>query len=118
LRGRLIDLRQEEKLKSTVKTVTTAGILIGLAGCASTPPPTVQTGPDAEVTAEGLHRVDNSAMAMAWVKPDLNLQGYTKLMIDEVTVAYQKEPRATTQSPGSSEDNFALIPSQMANLKS
>jgi len=105
-------------MKSPLKTVTTAGILVGLAGCGAAPPPTVQTGPDAEVTADGLHRVDNSVMAMAWVKPDLNLQGYTKLMIEEVTVAYQKEPRATTQSPGSSEDNFALTPSEMANLKS
>ena len=105
-------------MKSPLKMVTTAGILVGLAGCGAAPPPTVQTGPDAEVSADGLHRVDNSVMAMAWVKPDLNLQGYTKLMIEDVTVAYQKEPRATTQSPGSSEDNFALTPSQMDNLKS
>ena len=105
-------------MKSRLKKVATAGILVGLAGCGAAPPPTVQTGPDAEVTADGLHRVDNSVMAMAWVKPELNLQGYTKLMIDEFTVAYQKEPRATGHTPGTSEDNFALTPSKMANLKS
>ena len=105
-------------MKSPLKMVTTAGILVGLAGCGAAPPPTVQTGPDAEVSADGLHRVDNSVMAMAWVKPNLNLQGYTKLMIEEVMVAYQKEPRATQHTPGSSEDNFALSPTEMANLKS
>ena len=57
-------------------------------------------------------------MALAYVKPGMSLQGYTKLMIDEVTVAYQKEPRSSRQSPGASEQNFALRPSQMDNLKS
>ncbi len=105
-------------MKSLLKTVTTAGIMAGLAACASAPPPTVQTGPDAEVTVDGLHRVDNSVMALAWVKPDMDLRGYTKLMLDEVTVAYQREPRARRQSLGGSDQNFALTPSQMANLKS
>jgi hypothetical protein len=105
-------------MRLPLKTVTTAGILVGLAGCASTPPPTVQSGPDAEVTVDGLHRVDNSIMEFAYVKPGMSLQGYTKLMIDEVTVAYQKEPRSSRQSPGASEQNYALRSSQMDDLKS
>ena len=43
--------------------------------------PRVQTGPDAEVTYDGLHRVDRSVMDIAWVKPDLDLTGYTKLIV-------------------------------------
>ncbi|KPJ84439.1 MAG: hypothetical protein AMS18_16800 [Gemmatimonas sp. SG8_17] len=104
-------------MKSLLEIVTTAVVLGGLAGCAAAPPPTVQMGPNAEVTADGLHRVDNSVMAMAWVKPDLDLTGYTKLMVDEITVAYQKEPRATQHAPGASEDNFALTRREMDNLK-
>ncbi|UCG88098.1 MAG: DUF3313 family protein [Gemmatimonadota bacterium] len=105
-------------MKSALNAVTIAAILVGLAGCATTPPPTVQMGPDAEVTVDGLHRVDNSVMALAWVKPDLNLQGYTKVMIDEVTVAYQKDPGSRRRDPYGTEQNFALTPSQMTNLKS
>jgi hypothetical protein len=107
-------------MKSLVEKATTAAILVGLAGCAATPPPTptLQTGPNAEVTVDGLHRVDNSVMALAYVKPDLNLQGYTKVMLDDVTVAYRKDPGSRQRDPYGTEQNFALTPSQMDNLKS
>ncbi len=107
-------------MKSPLKTVTTAGILVGLAGCGATAPPTVQTGPDAEITVDGLYRVDNSVMALAYVKPDLNLQSYTKLMLDEVVVAYKKDPEGRRSSSGTvgGEQNFALSPEQMDVLKS
>jgi len=107
-------------MKSHLKAVTTAGILVGLAGCAATPPPTVQTGPEAEVTVDGLYRVDNSVMALAYVKPDLNLQSYTKLMIDDVVVAYKKDPTSRRDSPGGAGGgaNYALSPHQMDVLKS
>ena len=106
-----------------MRTSLVAVITVGfLASCATTPslPPTIQTGPDAEVTVDGLHRVDNSIMALAYMKPDIDLRGYTALMIDPVDVAYQKDPqgrrRATGVGAGSS--NFALNPSQMEDLKS
>jgi hypothetical protein len=111
-------VKQEQQMNSTIKAVTAAVIVVGLTGCAATPPPSVQTGPNAEVTVDGLHRVDNSVMALAYVKPDLNLQGYTKVMLDEVSVAYQKEPTSRRQAPGASGDNYALTATQMENLKS
>ena len=43
--------------------------------------PRIQTGPDAEVSFDGLHRVDNSVMDMAWAIPTLDLTGYNKLML-------------------------------------
>ena len=43
--------------------------------------PRLETGPDAEVTHDGLHRVDRTAMDAAWVKPDLDLSPYDKLMV-------------------------------------
>ena len=107
-------------MKSLLTAATTAGILAGLAGCASAPPPTVQTGPEAEVTVDGLYRVDNSVMALAYVKPGLNLQGYTKLIIDDVEVAYKKDPEGRRRNnPGGvgAEANYALSPSQMDVLK-
>ena len=107
-------------MKSPLMFAATAGILLGLAGCAATPPPTMQAGPEAEVTVDGLYRVDNSVMALAYVKPSLTLQGYTKLMIDDVVVAYKKDPEGRRRdSPGGvgAERNYALSPSQMEVLK-
>src|SRR6476661_278361 len=53
-----------------------------LAGVAAAPKqPRIQTGAKAEVTAEGLVRVEKSVVDAAWVKPDFDLTPYTKLMI-------------------------------------
>ena len=105
-------------MRRSLVALGAAGIL---AGCASASgPPTLQTGPDAEVTADGLYRMDNSLVALAWMKPDVDLRGYTAIMIDPVTVAYQRDPQGRTRSlgPGDPRGNFALTPTQMENLKS
>ena len=54
------------------------GAVLAVAGCASEP--TVQTGPNAEVTFDGLHRVDNSAFRDAWVDPDIDFSRYNKIL--------------------------------------
>ncbi len=94
-----------------------AGVLAATTGCASAPPPTVQTGPNAEVTADGLHRVDNSVMALAWVKPDMDLRGYTRFMLDPVVVAYQRDPQGRRSGTPGGNQNFALSPEQMENFR-
>ena len=48
--------------------------------CAS-PQPQLQQGPDAEVTHDGLVRVDRSRMQQAWMKPDADLSQYTKFTV-------------------------------------
>ena len=94
-----------------------AGVLAATTACASAPPPTVQTGPNAEVTADGLYRVDNSVMAMAWVKPDMDLTGYTKFTLDPVVVAYQRDPQGRRSATAGGNQNFALNPEQMENFR-
>jgi len=103
-------------MRNSLVALGAAGIL---AGCASTPPPTLQTGPDAEVTVDGLYRVDNSVMARAYMKPGRDLRGYTAMMIDPVTVAYQTDPqgRQRDQGGGAGSGNFALSDTQMENFK-
>jgi hypothetical protein len=78
----------------------------------------MQTGPDAEVTVDGLVRIDHSVLPVVYVKPEIDLTAYTRFMLDPVDVAYQKDPRGRTQSGGAgATDNFALTPSQMEDLK-
>lgn len=57
-----------------------AAVAFGTSSCAPSTP-TLQTGPGAEVTYDGLHRVDNTTMDAAWMKPDLDLSRYTGLML-------------------------------------
>ena len=51
--------------------------------------PTVQTGPDAEVSFDGLHRVDHSRAKMAWMKPDIDLKDYKKIMLLGAGIEYR-----------------------------
>ena len=66
--------------KKTSFVFATAGLLIAGYSAAINAAPRVQTGPNAEVTHDGLTRVDRAVMDAAWVKADLDLSGYNKLI--------------------------------------
>jgi len=61
-----------------MKRLLTTALVLSLVACASEP--TIQTGPDAEITFDGLVRIDNSAFSNAWIDPDVDLTQYTKMM--------------------------------------
>lgn len=70
------------------KTLILSGLAIVIAACSSTPP-TFQTGPEAEVTYDGLTRVDNAKMNTVWARTDIDLSGYTKVRFESVDVEYR-----------------------------
>jgi len=80
-------------LAVTILTVTLA------AGCAAPGAPTIQTGPDAELSFDGLHRVDNSQAEMAWARPDFDISMYSKILPVSSGFEYRKATnRGRTQS--------------------
>jgi hypothetical protein len=54
----------------------------------TTTPPSIQTGPDAELSFDGLHKVDNSQADLAWARPDFDISGYTKIMFVRGGIQY------------------------------
>ena len=48
-------------------------------GCSSAPP-TIQTGADAEVSFDGLHKIDNARFANAWADPAIDFTRYSKVL--------------------------------------
>ena len=88
-------------MKSTIRAIflSVAGGLVffGLAGRISAQP-TPATEPNANVTAEGLHRVDPSIMEAAWVKPDFDLSGYTRIMLMPTAVQFRDVPERSTDA--------------------
>ena len=48
------------------------------------------TGPDADVTEEGLHRVDPLIMEAAWVRPDLDLSRYSRILLVPTGVQFRE----------------------------
>ena len=114
-------MNRREKTNKRLAIIAVMASTIAIAGCETTPArePTIQSGPGAEVTVDGLHRVDNSKMAMAYVKPDVDLSGYTKIMLEPVSIAYKKQPRSTGKMrTARSDSNFALTPKQTEKMKS
>ena len=105
-------------MRKSLVALAAAGILGGCASASSAP--TLQSGPDAEVTVDGLYRVDNSVMQLAYMKPGWDLRGYTAMLIDPVTVAYKTDPRGRQRDAGGGtvSGNFALSANQMENFKS
>jgi hypothetical protein len=51
--------------------------------------PTVQQGPNAEVTFDGLHRVNKSKMDYAWIKPNIDLSQYDTLVFEGAGIQYR-----------------------------
>lgn len=89
---RIIPERRPTAMSSgptTMKIIVILGVAALASGCA-TMAPSIQTGPDAEISFDGLHKVDNSQADEAWARPDIDLSGYTKLM--PVTAGFQYTP--------------------------
>ena len=63
---------------SVLRLITALTFGFVLAGC-QTAPPTIQTGPEAEQSFDGLNVIDNSRADLAWARPDFSLDGYTKI---------------------------------------
>jgi hypothetical protein len=62
---------------------------IVVVGC-ETAPPTIQTGPEAELSFDGLHKVDNSQADVAWARLDFDISGYTKIMPLSAGIEYRQ----------------------------
>lgn len=82
-------------LKQLIAITATASVL---AACTSEP--TIQTGENAEVIGDNLHRVDNSRANAAWVDPNADFSRYTRVLVRPLGVDNIEiiEPRASASS--------------------
>ncbi len=96
-------------------TITLAATL-AITGCVSEP--TIQTGPDAEVTFDGLHRVDNSAFTNAWADPDIDFSRYNQWMGGGAVFEFRavKKTGRTTRTT-SSQSEFWIDDKDKAKLE-
>jgi len=95
--------------------VATAATIYTGGGMAAPKQPRIQTGPDAEVTHDGLVRVQKSVVDAAWVTPDFDLTPYKKLMIVSQGVSFRKlkpvsdfQARSESQFPVKEENKKQL----------
>jgi hypothetical protein len=62
-----------------MKKILLAISVVVITGCSSAPP-TIQQGPNAEITFDGLHAVENSVFKLAWADPDIDFSKYNQFM--------------------------------------
>ena len=67
------------------------------------------TGSDAEVTEDGLHRVDPSQTSSAWVSEDLDLSNYKKIWLMPTRVAFRQVAERPPGSARSRDDVEAFF---------
>ena len=91
-------------------TITTVLIL---SACAGTP--VVQQGPGAEVTYDGLHKVDGTQSDQVWIKPDIDLSRYDKIMLESAGIQYRRADATTRYDRNA--NTFPLTENQKARLR-
>ncbi len=64
----------------------------GLVACASASPrsPSIETGPAAVVTPDGLHRVSDPVRGTLYVKPDHGIGAHTRYMLGATVVTFER----------------------------
>jgi len=73
-----------------------------------TPAPTLATGPDVEVTFDGLVPIENSAFKKAWAAPDIDLDRYTKIMPGPAEFEFRAVRGGSSQRSHSSKNEFKI----------
>ena len=87
-----------------------------LSASCTTTQPTVDTSPGAELSYDGLSPVQDARVSKLWVRPDFDLDGYTKLQILGAGLHYR--PVKKTSRAGASRTNeFPLDDTQKARLE-
>jgi hypothetical protein len=87
-----------------------------IASCAGQEP-TVQTGPDAETTFDGLVRIDHARFAAAWIDPDIDLRQYNKIIPGRAEFEFRNVQRmSATAARRSNESEFWISDSNRQRL--
>ena len=73
-------------------------LCIAAMSVACTQTPSIDTGPGAELTFDGLAPISNARFTNAWIDPDVDLAGYDKIMAGGAEFEF----RAVKKSSGTS----------------
>ena len=88
---------------------------IFIAGCATEP--SLQTGPNAETTFDGLVRIDNARFVAAWIDPDVDVKQYTKIIPGGAEFEFRAAQKMTaSQARRSNEREFWISDSNRQRL--
>ncbi len=99
-----------------MKKIILIFVSLFVAGCSSAPP-TIQEGPNAEVSFDGLHLVDNSVFGTAWADPDIDFSRYSKFMPGGAFFEYRAVKNTGSSRARSSQSEFYIDDAAREKLK-
>ncbi len=83
--------RREMKIPNQIiATIASLTFILLATGCASEPA-AIQQGEDAEVSFDGLNKVDNAKADAAWARADFDISSYNKIMLVGAGIEYTPE---------------------------
>ena len=80
-----------------MKKLTIIALAVLIAGCA-TKEPVLQQGPEAEVTFDGLVRIDHGKFKDSWADPDIDFSRYTKFMTGDAVFEFRAVKKSSSSS--------------------
>jgi hypothetical protein len=92
-----------------MKKLTILALTVLMLGCA-TKEPSIQQGPDAETTFDGLVRIDNGRFRDSWADPDIDFSKYNKIMVGDAVFEFRavKKSNSSTQMARSNASEFYI----------
>jgi len=95
-----------------------AGLLLVLAVQGVSAQIPLATGEDAEVSEDGLHRVDRSVITGGWVKPNLDLSGYKRIFFMPSVVLFRDlDAGAANQFSVGTDEIYPISDSQQETFR-
>jgi hypothetical protein len=103
-----------QTLRIPSRAAAFVGAILTTVAFAAVATPRIQVGADAEVTEDGLHRVDGGTFDRAWVRPGFSLDGYDKILLQPISMSFRE-----VEDPGfrRSASNFPIEEEQRQGLR-
>jgi hypothetical protein len=86
--------------------------VIAVNGCASSH--VIDAGPEAQISYDGLVRVDSSRVENFWARPDIDYASYTKIVLADPEIEFRAPSRSDTV--GGSTEEFPLSEADQQSL--
>jgi hypothetical protein len=86
--------------------------VIAVNGCASSH--VIDAGPEAQISYDGLNRVDSSRVENFWARPDIDYASYTKIVLADPEIEFRAPSRSDTV--GGSTEEFPLSEADQQSL--
>jgi len=88
-----------------------------LSGCAAQGPTEATIATDELMTHDGLYPVENPRADAAWARPDVDITGYSKIMLEGVGVQFRPGARSRVNRASSASDYYEVTPARKQRLK-